>query len=51
MWQISANVNKLSVDKNMQILELNFSKDNNEKYLNFSAKYRLNIHKLEFDII
>jgi len=30
---------------------LNFWKDFNEKYLNFGAKYRQNIHKLNFDII
>jgi hypothetical protein len=35
----------------MKILELNFWKDFNEKYLNFNAKYRLNIHKLDFSII
>ncbi len=35
----------------MKILELNIWKDFNKKYLNFSAKYTLNIHKLDFGII
>jgi hypothetical protein len=32
----------------MEILELNFSKDFNEIYLNFSANNRLNIRQLDF---
>jgi hypothetical protein len=35
----------------MKILELNFWKDFNEKYLNFSVKYRSKIPKLDFGII
>ncbi len=35
----------------MKIFELNFWKDFDEKCLNFSAKYRLNIHKLDVGII
>jgi hypothetical protein len=35
----------------MKILELNFWKDPNEKYLNFRAKYRENIHKFDVGII
>ncbi len=35
----------------MKILEFNFWKDFNEKYLILSAKYRLDIHKLGFSII
>jgi hypothetical protein len=35
----------------MKILELNFWKDFNEKYLILSAKYRSKIHKLGFSII
>ncbi len=35
----------------MKILEFNFWKDSNEKYLNFGVKYSLNIHKLDFGII
>jgi hypothetical protein len=40
-----------SWQKCIKILELNFWKDFNEKYLNFGAKYRLNIHELDFGII
>jgi len=35
----------------MKFLELNFWKDFNEKYFNFSPKYRLYIHNLDFGII
>jgi hypothetical protein len=34
----------------MKILELNFWNDSNEKYLNFGAKYRKYINKLDFGI-
>ncbi len=35
----------------MKILEPSFWRDFSEKRLNFSAKYRYNIHKLDFGII